>query len=71
MSETTTDLRIEGMSCNHCVAAVKGALERVPGVAEARVDLATGTARVVGTADAAQLVAAVTGEGYRAAPLQP
>ncbi len=71
MSEHTTDLRIEGMSCSHCVAAVKGALESVPGVEEARVDLATGTATVVGRADAAQLVAAVAGEGYKAAPLQP
>ncbi|HZW28100.1 MAG TPA: cation transporter [Trueperaceae bacterium] len=70
MTEHTTDLKIEGMSCNHCVAAVKGALERVPGVERAQVDLASGTATVVGTADAAQLVAAVQAEGYRAAPAQ-
>jgi len=68
MTDITTDLKIEGMSCSHCVAAVKGALEKVPGVQEAQVDLASGTAKVSGTADAAALVAAVQAEGYRAAP---
>lgn len=70
MSEHTTDLKVEGMSCNHCVAAVKGALEKVPGVERALVDLGTGTAKVFGDADAAALVAAVADEGYRAAPAQ-
>jgi len=66
----TIDLRVKGMSCNHCVAAVKGALERVPGVERARVDLANGTATVVGAADVDALVAAVASEGYEAAPAQ-
>lgn len=69
MSEASIDLKVSGMSCNHCVAAVKGALERVPGVERAQVDLATGTAKVYGAADAEALVAAVQAEGYRVAPL--
>jgi copper chaperone len=64
-----TELKIDGMTCGHCTAAVKKALERVPGVAGAEVDLATGRARVAGTADATMLVAAVQDEGYQAAPL--
>ena len=35
----TTTLIIEGMSCQHCAAHVKEALEAVPGVSSAQVDL--------------------------------
>lgn len=34
-----TTLNIRGMTCNHCVSAVKNALEETPGVRSARVDL--------------------------------
>ena len=64
-----TELKIEGMTCGHCTAAVKKALEGVAGVASAEVDLATGRARVAGNADVAILVTAVQDEGYQAAPL--
>ncbi len=64
-----TELKIDGMTCGHCTAAVKKALERVTGVASAEVDLATGRARVTGNADTAILVAAVHDEGYEATPL--
>ncbi|HHY31678.1 MAG TPA: heavy-metal-associated domain-containing protein [Firmicutes bacterium] len=61
-------LRIEGMSCNHCRAAVERALLKVPGVKTAQVDLASGTARVTfdphkATRD--DMVRAVEDEGYR------
>jgi len=65
----TTELKIEGMSCSHCSAAVTKALESVTGVMQARVDLAAGTATVEGEADMDELVAAVVEEGYRVAPL--
>lgn len=61
-----TNLKIEGMTCGHCQASVKKALEGVEGVRAAQVDLATGEARIEGDAAAAQLVAAVEAEGYRA-----
>lgn len=61
-----TNLKIEGMTCGHCQASVKKALEGVEGVRAAQVDLATGEARIEGHAAAAQLVAAVEAEGYRA-----
>lgn len=43
-------LRIEGMSCGHCVARVKKTLEGVPRLAVAEVQI--GTARVDATEDA-------------------
>jgi copper chaperone len=61
------ELKIEGMSCGHCVRSVKDALEGIPGVKSAAVALDPGSARIeaegVSTAD---LVAAVEEEGYRA-----
>lgn len=59
-------LKIDGMTCNHCVQAVKVALFEVPGVLNVDVDLASGRATVLGTVDPALLVAAVTTEGYHA-----
>jgi len=32
-------IRIEGMSCQHCVAAVTAALESIEGIIDVRVDL--------------------------------
>lgn len=61
-----TTLKVEGMTCGHCVAAVKKALESVPGVAEARVDLDAGTAEVRGEAPLGALMSAVEAEGYKA-----
>ncbi len=63
-------LKVEGMTCEHCVRAVKKALARVSGVEEVvEVSLERGEARVRGQADPAQLVAAIEEEGYRAQPL--
>lgn len=39
-------LRVEGMSCAHCVKAVEGAVSPLPGVVEVKVDLAGGTVAV-------------------------
>ena len=45
-NETRTRIKVSGMSCMHCVGAVKSAIEAVPGVKEAIVDLETGFADV-------------------------
>lgn len=66
--QNTTELKIEGMSCSHCKAAVQRALEGVDGVVRAEVDLGTGKAVIEGSADRERLIAAVVDEGYRAAP---
>ena len=44
---TEKTLRITGMMCEHCEAAVKGALEKVPGVKEASASHQAGTAKVL------------------------
>ncbi len=64
MSEV--QLKITGMTCGHCVAAVDKAIRAVPGVQDAKVDLASGSARVAGSADPQALVEAVKAEGYTA-----
>ena len=59
-------LKVEGMTCNHCVMAVKKALLKVPGVEKAEVLLDKGEALVEGQADPKALIRAVEEEGYRA-----
>lgn len=61
-------LKVDGMTCGHCEAAVRRALAAVPGVVEVlEVDREQGIAVVNGDADPAALVAAVVAEGYQAA----
>lgn len=62
-------LKIEGMTCIHCVRAVKGALEAESGVSTVEVSLENGTAEVIGTPDVIGLVTAVMGQGYGAKPV--
>lgn len=69
MKKTIT---IEGMSCGHCVMRVKKALEGVPGVARADVDLGKGEAVVDGEGfGGSQLEDAVNHAGYRAVRVVP
>jgi copper chaperone len=42
-----TTITVKGMSCNHCVMAVKKALMELDGVTEAHVDLQKAQATVV------------------------
>lgn len=64
------ELSIRGMTCAGCVGHVTRALQGVPGVAEARVNLATERANVqfADGATIADLVAAVQHAGYEAVP---
>ena len=64
-----TRLSIPDMSCGHCKAAVEAALATVPGSGPARIDLATRTAEVDGTAAVPALLAALAQAGYPAQPL--
>ena len=61
-------LKVEGMSCGHCVGRVQKALDAAPGVIEATVDLESGTAEVRfdnGT-NAVALAEVITEAGYPA-----
>jgi copper chaperone len=66
-----TTLIVRGMTCGHCVAAVKNALEETPGVRSARVDLQAGKAIVDyddALADPRELATVVATAGYEAEP---
>ena len=78
MSTATLErnLAIAGMTCASCVARVERALQRVPGVASASVNLATEKAQVVLDGESNKvsddaLVAAVSQAGYGATLLLP
>jgi Cu+-exporting ATPase len=66
-------ITIEGMTCASCVGRVERALKKVPGVAEATVNLATEEASVVidpAAVDAATVISAVKDAGYDASVAQ-
>ncbi len=69
MAVERTTLHIDGMSCDHCVRAVRRALEAVPGVAVQSV--AVGTATVdydEREVPLERVLDAVNDEGYSATP---
>lgn len=60
-------LKVEGMTCAHCVARVKSVLENCAAVQEAAPNLATGIVRIRSTnPDFSPLINAVEQAGYRA-----
>jgi len=68
MSNTT--LKVDGMTCGHCVMHVTKALKAVAGVTDAHVSLEKAEALVSAEAslDAVKLVRAVEAAGYKARP---
>jgi copper chaperone len=65
----TAVLKVSGMTCGHCVQAVRQALESQDGVERADVDLQAGRAQVEydeGRVTPRQLANAVMDEGYEA-----
>jgi copper chaperone len=65
---TTTKLEIAGMHCSHCVRAVRGALEKIPGVKVEEVQIGSATvSHDPAQTSVATLTDAVADEGYEAA----
>jgi copper chaperone len=66
----TATYAVDGMVCDHCVAAVRVELERIPGVTGVRVDLAAGTATVTSEhlLDGAVVRDAVEEAGFQLGP---
>ncbi|MFG0584341.1 Copper chaperone CopZ [Pseudomonas sp. THAF187a] len=56
--------KVSGMSCGHCVRAVTQAIKALDPAAQVDVDLAAGVVQVDSDVPAAQLEAAIRGEGY-------
>lgn len=67
---TRTVVTVTGMTCDHCVAAVRQEVGALDGVTEVDVDLATGAVAISSAAplDAAALAAAVDEAGYEVVP---
>ena len=67
-AENKVTLKVEGMTCGHCVGRVQKALDAAPGVTGAKVDLDSGTAEISYGAetDVARLAEIVTEAGYPA-----
>ena len=63
-SEDSTVLNVPGMSCEHCVRAIQGALRAVPGVKDVGIDLKLKTVTIVGKFDLEEAKAAIRDAGY-------
>ena len=60
-------IRVDGMSCQHCVKAVSGAVNALPGIESVEVDLAAKTVAVAHDAAKSSLEAikaAIEDQGY-------
>jgi copper chaperone CopZ len=65
MDMDTLTLKVPGMSCGHCEAAVTTEVSKVAGVTAVTVDLTTKDVEITGTAlDRAAIVAAIGEAGY-------
>ena len=72
-AEKVVNLKIKGMTCEHCVQTVSGALKKCPGVTSVKVNLKEGKATVKGASvlKTETLVKAVEQAGYKGTPLKP
>lgn len=63
------EIKVKGVSCAHCAAAVTRALSSLPGVTEVQVDLAGGrvTYQSQGGASRQDVVLAIKAAGYEVA----
>lgn len=70
MSAIETTITVQGMTCGHCVAAVREALAALDGVVGVDLDLGSGRTIVTSTGalDHALVVAAVADAGYQILP---
>lgn len=67
---TKTTLKIEGMSCGHCVMSVRKALGAVEGVKVENVAVGSATVQFdPAVVSAHEIVAAIDDAGYAAAPI--
>lgn len=60
------EIRVKGMSCEHCVAAVTKALLALPGVSQVQVDLPSGrvTFETAQTLSQEEIAQAIKAAGY-------
>ncbi|MFQ5450491.1 MAG: heavy-metal-associated domain-containing protein [Nitrospinaceae bacterium] len=64
---TSNTIKVEGMSCDHCVQTIKKAVNEIPGIEKVEVDLEKKEVRVdfdEGKTDLHNISAMITGVGY-------
>lgn len=66
---TTNTYTVTGMTCEHCVGAVRGEVAAIPGVADVQVDLSSGQVTVTSETpiDLETIRASVDEAGYELA----
>ncbi len=57
-------LRVQGMSCQHCVETISAAVRQVSGVTDVHVDLKNGLVEIDGTPDRRAVADAIEDGGY-------
>ena len=62
--EYMNSVKIKGMSCQHCVASVKQALEKIDGISDVSVDLDKGEANFQGEVAGAEITSAISAIGF-------
>ncbi|HEY8348032.1 MAG TPA: cation transporter [Symbiobacteriaceae bacterium] len=60
----TSTVKISGMSCNHCVAAVKSALKDLPGIKSLEVKVGEAVIETEGALDVEAVKNAIAEAGY-------
>lgn len=58
--------KVDGMTCQHCVAAITQAIRQLDGQAQVAAELASGRIRVDSSLPSAALLQAIAAEGYGA-----
>ena len=58
-------LQVEGMTCNHCVAAVTQSVKEIDAAAKVDIDLATHEVRIDSTATIDDIKSAIAEAGYQ------
>ncbi len=61
-------LTIDGMSCAHCISAVRSALETVPGATVESVEIGSAVVRLTPEADRIAVHTAIEDAGFDLAP---
>ncbi|WP_323845510.1 heavy metal translocating P-type ATPase [Microbulbifer magnicolonia] len=70
MSKQQQTFTLSGVSCAGCVSKIEKSVKAVPGVDEARVNLADRTLQVSGSVDAGDIQSAIESAGYGAEPVR-
>ncbi len=68
------ELAVDGIACGACIARIEGAVKRLPGVTEARLNYTNRRLHVSwtdGATDPAQILRALEGSGYHGHPFVP